>query len=138
MLASARLQTIVLTSRLPQAEHFYRELLGLPLLGRSHGALVFGVGGSQLRVSPVPSTQPSLHTVVGFAVQDVGAVVDTLVARGLAMERFPGFPHDERGVFVTPDGARVAWFRDPDGNLLSVVQYVREYDTSPGAPGEGA
>lgn len=135
MLASARLQAIVLTSRLTEAEHFYGELLGLPLLGRSHGALVFDVGGSHLRVSPVPSTQPSLHTVVGFAVQDIGAVVDTLVARGLAMERFPGFPHDESGVFVTPDAARVAWFRDPDGNLLSVVQYVREYDAPPGAPG---
>jgi len=135
MLASARLQTIVLTSRLPEAEHFYRDLLGLPLRGRSHGALVFDVGGSQLRVSPVPSTQPSLHTVVGFAVQDVGTVVDTLIARGVAMERFPGFPHDESGMFVTPDGARVAWFRDPDGNLLSVVQYVREFGASPGVPG---
>ncbi len=58
------------------------SMLGLPLLGRSHGALVFDVGGSQLRVSPVPSTQPSLHTVVGFADQDVGPVVDTLIARG--------------------------------------------------------
>jgi hypothetical protein len=110
------------------------SMLGLPLLGRSHGALVFDVGGSQLRVSPVPSTQPSRHTVVGFAVQDVGTVVDTLIARGVAMERFPGFPHDESGVFVTPDGARVAWFRDPDGNLLSVVQYVRGYGASPGVP----
>jgi hypothetical protein len=51
------------------------------------------------------------------------------------MERFPGIPHDESGVFVTPDGARVAWFRDPDGNLLSVVQYVRECGASPGVPG---
>ncbi len=65
----------------------------------------------------------------------IEAVVDALVARGLAMERFPGFPQDDSGVFVTPDGARVAWFRDPDGNLLSVVQYVREYDASPGVPG---
>jgi hypothetical protein len=111
------------------------SMLGLPLLGRSHGALVFDVGGSQLRFSPVPSTQPSLHTVVGFAGQDVGTVVDTLIARGDAMERFPGFPHDESGMFVTPDGARVAWFRDPDGNLLSVVRYVRECGASPGVPG---
>ena len=91
MLASAHLPTIILTSRLPEAELFYRDLLGLPLLGRSHGALVFDVGGSQLRVSAATSTQPSLHTVAGF--------------------------------------------RDPDGNLLSVVQYVREYDASPGLPG---
>ncbi len=135
MLASARMQTIVLTSRPSEAEHFYRDILGLPLLGRSHGASVFDVGGSHLRVSPVPSTQPTLHTVVGFAVQDIDAVVAGLVAMGIAMERFPGFAQDGHGVLVTPDGARVAWFRDPDGNLLSVVQYAGDYDASPGAPG---
>jgi len=128
MLSSATLQTIVWTSRPAEAERFYRDVLGLRLLGRSHGALVFDVGGSRLRVSPVPSTQPSPHTVVGFAVPDVGAVVDRLVERGQVLERFPGFPHDERGIFVTPDGARVVWLRDPDGNLLSIVQYAVEYD----------
>lgn len=68
MLASSRLQTIVWTSRIAEAEKFYGGVLGLPLKGKSHGALVYDVGGSDLRVSPVPSTQPSAHTVLGFAV----------------------------------------------------------------------
>jgi len=118
------LQTIVCTSRLAEAEHFYGTVLGLPCKGKSHGALVYDVGGGELRVSPVPSMQPSAHTVLGFAVPDVAAIVATLRARGVTPERFPGFPHDAAGILLTPEGARVAWIRDPDGNLLSIVQYA--------------
>jgi catechol 2,3-dioxygenase-like lactoylglutathione lyase family enzyme len=124
MLASSRLQTIVWTSRIPEAEKFYSGVLGLPLKGQSHGALVYDVGGSDLRVSPVPATEPSAHTVVGFAVSDSRATVESLTQRGVSFERIPGFSHDSAGIFTTPDGAQVAWFRDPDGNLLSVVQYA--------------
>ncbi len=125
MLASSKLITLIWSSRIPEAERFYGDVLGLPLAGRSHGALVYAVGGGDLRVSPVPSTQPSAHTVMGFAVEDVSAIVAGLTARGVAFERFAGFPHDAAGIVVTPEGARVAWFRDPDGNLLSVVQYAK-------------
>ncbi|HTD72508.1 MAG TPA: VOC family protein [Steroidobacteraceae bacterium] len=124
MLADAQLQTIVWTSRIPEAEKFYSEVLGLPLKTKSHGALVYSVGGSDLRVSPVPSTHPSAHTVLGFAVSDIRTAVETLAARGVILERFAAFPHDPQGILTTPDGAQVAWFRDPDGNLLSIVQYA--------------
>jgi hypothetical protein len=72
----------------------------------------------------VPSTQPSIHTVLGFAVSNLSSVVTALNAHGVKFERFPGFPHNDAGVLVTADGAKVAWFRDPDENLLSMVQYV--------------
>lgn len=124
MLADAQLQTIVWTSRIPEAEEFYSEVLGLPLKARSHGALVYSVGGGDLRVSPVPSTQSSAHTVLGFAVADVRTVLKDLAARGVVFERFAGFPQDSLGVLTTHDGAQVAWFRDLDGNLLSIVQYA--------------
>lgn len=124
MLASSRLQTIVWTSRISEAEKFYSGVLGLPLKGKSHGALIYDVGGSDLRVSPVPSTQPSAHTVLGFAVPDIGATIEWLGERGVTIEKFAGFPHDLAGVLTMPDGAKVAWFKDPDGNLLSVVQYA--------------
>ena len=124
MLANSRLQTIIWTSRLAEAERFYSEVLGLPLKGKSHGALVYDVGGSDLRVSPVPSTEPSAHTVVGFAVSDLSATVSVLSARGIKWNRFPGLHHDARGILVTPEGTKVIWFRDPDGNLLSIVQYA--------------
>ena len=124
MLGSARLQTIVWTSDTARAAGFYGGVLGLALKDRSHGALVYEVGGGELRVSPVPTTAPSPHTVLGFAVEDVTAVAAALAAKGVVFERFTGFEHDAHGVWRAPDGARVAWLRDPDGNLLSVVQYA--------------
>jgi catechol 2,3-dioxygenase-like lactoylglutathione lyase family enzyme len=123
MLASSKLQTIILSSRMAEAEKFYGDVLGLPLKGKSHGALIYDVGGADLRVSPVPTTQPSLHTVLGFAVADLRAVMNALSVRGVEWQRFANVPQDAAGVLVTPDDAKVAWFRDPDGNLLSLVQY---------------
>jgi catechol 2,3-dioxygenase-like lactoylglutathione lyase family enzyme len=106
-----------------EAEHFYGDVLGLTLKARSHGALVFDVGGCDLRVSPVPSLTPSTHTVVGFAVTSLTLVMTALTAHGVTWERFPNFPQDEDGVLALPDGTQVVWFKDPDGNLLSLVQY---------------
>ena len=123
MFPSVKLQAIICTSNIEQAEQFYGGVLALPLQARSLGALIYDVGGTALRVSPVPSTRPSEHTVLGFAVPDINSAVAVLRERGVTCERFPGFSHDESGVLSAPDGSRVAWFRDPDGNLLSVVQY---------------
>ncbi|MBN4053563.1 hypothetical protein JYT97_01605, partial [Haliea sp. AH-315-K21] len=74
-------------------------------------------------VSPVPSTTPSEHTVLGFSVSDVDNIVSLLAGHGIATERFEKFPHADNGTLTTPDGARVAWIRDPDGNLLSIVKF---------------
>jgi len=123
MFALAKLQAILCTSKIQEAEQFYGGILGLTLQARSLGALVYNVGGTPLRVSPVPATRPSEHTVLGFAVPNIASAVAVLRERGVRFERFPGFSHDESGVVCAPDGSRVAWFRDPDGNLLSVVQY---------------
>jgi catechol 2,3-dioxygenase-like lactoylglutathione lyase family enzyme len=125
VLTHSKLQSIIWTSRIAEAETFYRDVLGLTLRTRSDGALVFDVGGSDLRVAPVPSTAPSEHTVMGFAVADVDSVIAALRSRGVIFERFAGLPHPENGTVISPDGARVAWFRDPDGNILSVVQFPR-------------
>jgi len=123
MLRHSRLQTIIWSSRVAEAERFYTDVLGLSLHGKSDGALVYNVSGSDLRVSPVPSTRPTAHTVLGFAVDHLDAIITELGKRGVTWERFSGIPHDERGIVITPDGAKVVWFRDPDGNLLSIVQF---------------
>ena len=123
MLTNSKLQSIIWTSRIGEAETFYRDVLGLTLRKKSDGALVFDVGGSDLRVAPIPSTAPGEHTVMGFAVSDVDATIASLSARGVVFERFAGFPHAKNGTVISPDGAKVAWFRDPDGNILSVVQF---------------
>lgn len=123
MLATSRLQTIICTTWLDQAESFYGQLLGLKKRATSEGALVFDVGGSDLRVSPVPAMTPSEHTVVGFAVNNLTEVVARLTTAGVKFERFSGFNHDPNGILTTPQGSKVAWLLDPDGNLLSIVQY---------------
>ena len=125
MLGHCRLQTIILTSRFAEAERFYTDTLGLQLRRHSNGNLIFDVGGSDLTLGRVASTQPSEHTVVGFAVEDLDAVMTDLAKRGITWERFEHLPHDERGVVVTPGGDRVVWFRDPDGNIISIVQFTR-------------
>ncbi len=123
MLTHSKLQSIIWTSRIAEAETFYRDVLGLTLRTKSDGALVFDVSGGDLRVAPVPSTSRGEHTVMGFAVGDVDAAIASLGARGVVFERFAGFPHAANGTVMTPGGAKVAWFRDPDGNILSVVQF---------------
>jgi len=126
MLSNSRLQSIIWTSRIVEAETFYRGTLGLTLRAKSDGALVFDVGGGDLRVSPIPSTAPAEHTVLGFAVSDVDSTIAFLRARGVTVERFEGLPHEANGAVVTPGGNRVAWFRDPDGNILSIVEFYSE------------
>lgn len=122
-LGDAKLQTLVWSSDIARSEAFYSDVLELPFVGHSHGALVYRVGQGSLRVSPVQSTSPSEHTVLGFEVEGVNALAAELASRGVVFERFPGFTHDEAGVWTAPDGTKVAWFRDPDGNLISLVRY---------------
>jgi catechol 2,3-dioxygenase-like lactoylglutathione lyase family enzyme len=124
MLQHARLQTLIWSADVPRAKRFYEEVLRLTFTHHSHGAAVFNVGGSELRISPVPSTRASEHTVLGFAVDDLAATAYALVTSGVVTERFAGFAHDPDGVWTAPDGTQVLWFRDPDGNLLSAVQYA--------------
>jgi len=128
LLETAKLQTILLTSHMTEAERFYQQVLGLRVKRRvlgGHGpGQVYDVGGEELLLFPVPSHTPSEHTVVGFAVSDLSAVIGELRARGLEWMRIPGLPHREDGALVTPDGTQVVWFRDPDGNVLSIVQYA--------------
>jgi catechol 2,3-dioxygenase-like lactoylglutathione lyase family enzyme len=124
MLSFAKLQTIVLTTRFAHAERFYSHVLGLRLKRRQHGGAVFDVGGEDLLLFPVPAHTPSEHTILGFAVTDLSAVMIELRARGLEWMRIPGWQYRDDGVLVTPEGSQVVWFRDPDSNVLSIVQYT--------------
>jgi len=123
MLDTAKVVSIVGTARGEAAQKFYADTLGLKLLRDDSFAFVFEVDGRELRVSRVPAVVPSAYAVLGFQVADIAATVDALIARGVTMERYTFFQQDARGVWKSPDGAQVAWFRDPDMNLLSVVQH---------------
>jgi len=123
MLATARLQTIVCVSDLDAAHDFYAGRLGLPFQRRTISGNLYDVGGSELLIARARDFVPAERTVVGFAVADVEAVVANLAARGLSPYRESHIDYDGAGIATAPDGTRVAWFRDPDGNIFSVVQY---------------
>jgi catechol 2,3-dioxygenase-like lactoylglutathione lyase family enzyme len=106
-----------------RAKMFYVDTLGLTVRYEDDYALVLDANGVELRLQKVGTFTPSGFTSLGWQVRDVAAVVTALEAQGVALERYPWFEQDARGVWQAPSGARIAWFRDPDGNLLSVAQY---------------
>jgi catechol 2,3-dioxygenase-like lactoylglutathione lyase family enzyme len=102
---------------------FYEGTLGLRLVADEHFALVFDLGGRMLRIAKAQELIPARHTVLGWKVDDIAAKVNELSKRGVIFERFEGMPQDELGIWVSPTGAKVAWFKDPIGNALSLTQF---------------
>ncbi len=122
MLGTKDLVAFVGTTDLPRARAFYGGALGLSVVEEGPFACVFDAHGTSLRVTPVDEVAPAPYTVLGWTVPDVASTVAALAAVGVAVERFDGVEQDGLGVWQAPGGARVAWFRDPDGNLLSVTE----------------
>lgn len=122
MLNNAILEALVGTARAEAAKAFYSTTLGLTLESEDQFALVFSAQGAKVRLSKVPSVIPSAYAVLGFRVTDLDAVIAGLTKAGVTMERFAFLPQDHAGVWQAPGGARIAWFRDPDLNLLSLMQ----------------
>jgi catechol 2,3-dioxygenase-like lactoylglutathione lyase family enzyme len=106
------------------ARDFYRDRLGLACVSDAAFALVFHVGPIELRIQKVERLVAPEHTVFGWAVADIEVMVSRLEAQGVTFDRFDAIPQDPLGIWTTPDGTRVAWFRDPDGNRLSLTQYA--------------
>lgn len=102
---------------------FYEETLGLKLIADEHFALVFDLNGHMLRIAKVNELVPANHTILGWHVAEIANAVQDLVARGVIFERFEGMPQDKFGIWASPSGAKVAWFKDPDGNSLSLTQF---------------
>lgn len=123
MLRSCDLVAFVPTTDLARARGFYEQMLGLPLESQSPEACVFRANGTMLRVTAVEHVAPASYTVLGWAVPDIAAAIRELGERGVAMLRYEGIDQDALGVWLTPSGARVAWFQDPDGNTLSLTQF---------------
>jgi catechol 2,3-dioxygenase-like lactoylglutathione lyase family enzyme len=108
-----------------RARAFYQDALGLRFVADEGFALVFDLAGVMLRVTRVDQLQPQPFTVLGWRVDDLEATVRELTGRGVAFERFPGMEQDELGIWRSPSGAGIAWFRDPDGNVLSITRFER-------------
>src|SRR3984893_11346443 len=122
-LDDARLIAFVPTTDLARAREFYVEILGLRMAGESPFACVFDANGTMLRLTPVRKLSRVRYTVLGWGVDDIASTASKLAAAGVALVRYRGMEVDDAGIWTAPAGDRVAWFEDPDGNLLSVTQF---------------
>lgn len=122
MLKDAVIQAMVTTTRPEASKKFYQETLGLTLLSEDQFGIQFAGKIGFLRVAKAPGTLPAAHAVMNFMVDDAAASAKALAAKGVKLERFGFLQHDEDGLWSSPDGAKVGWFRDPDMNLIGLVQ----------------
>ena len=122
MLGRQKLMAFVGTSNGERARAFYEGTLGLAVTSDDGFALAVDANGTMLRIQKVGQFKPHPFTTLGWDVKDIDGVVASLEERGVTFERFPGVDQDERGIWSAPSGARVAWFKDPDGNTLSITQ----------------
>lgn len=122
ILGAAKPVAIICTRDRARAAVFYRDTLGLTLKSEDDYAVVFDVDGVDLRVSTVPDFTPHEHTVFGFRVPEVSIIVEALREHGVMFNTYKGFNQDDLGIWSLPNSTlRVAWFNDPDGNVLSVT-----------------
>lgn len=120
MLQSSLVVPFVATINPAASLAFYRDVLGLEVLEDTPFALVLRTGSGTMRVAKVESFVPQPFTVVDFQVMDIVAVRNALSARRVEFVRYPGMPQDDLGIMEFPGGAKVCWFLDPDGNVLSL------------------
>ena|SRR2546422_4622408 len=123
MLGASDVIAFVATTDSAKAKAFYRDVLGLRFIADDSFALVFDANGTMLRIQKVRESPRAPFTTLGWQVADIAATVGTLSKRGVVFERIPGIPQDAFGVWAAPGGDKVAWFKDPDGNILSVTQF---------------
>src|SRR5450830_120319 len=119
---SYKIMAFVATAKPAKARSFFRDTLGLRLVSEDQFALVFDAHGTMLRVTIVKEVRAAEYTVLGWQVPDTVAAATRLQEASVGLQRYPGMGQDEQGIWTSPSGARIAWFKDPDGNTLSVTQ----------------
>ncbi|HEV1993481.1 MAG TPA: VOC family protein [Candidatus Acidoferrum sp.] len=124
MLASAKMVGFIPTTDYDKARAFYEGKLGFEFVSVDQFALVMNVGGRKIRISKVPNFKPLQGTVLGWEVENITSVAIWLRDRGVPPEKYPFAQDQELGIWTAPNGDKVAWFKDPDGNILGVNQHV--------------
>ena len=122
MFSNAIIKAFVPTIKPQDAKTFYQDVLGFKLLHEDYFAIEFDANGSLLRVTIVQELQPQMFTILGWNVKDIHATIRELNAKGITCEKYGFMDHDDLGVWTSPSGAKVAWFKDPDGNVLSLTE----------------
>jgi len=125
MLTANPIIAFVATTNPSRAREFYANTLGLRFVSENQFAVVFDAGGIMLRVTPVKDFEPTCFTVLGWVVPDIAKEVRELAKRGVKFRRYDWMEQDGNGVWTSPDNAKVAWFNDPDGNILSLTEFGR-------------
>jgi catechol 2,3-dioxygenase-like lactoylglutathione lyase family enzyme len=123
MLASGKMVGFVPTKDYDKARAFYEGKLEFEFVSLDQYALVMSVGGHRIRIAKVPNFTPLQGTILGWEVKNIETVVIWLRDRGVPSEKYPFVQDRELGIWTTPNGDKVAWFKDPDGNVLSVSQH---------------
>ena len=123
MLASGKMVGFVPTKDYDKARAFYEGKLEFEFVSLDQYALVMSVGGHRIRIAKVPNFTPLQGTILGWEVKNIETVVIWLRDRGVPSEKYPLVQDRELGIWTTPNGDKVAWFKDPDGNILSVSQH---------------
>jgi catechol 2,3-dioxygenase-like lactoylglutathione lyase family enzyme len=121
-LENYEIMAFVATTQSDKARSFYCDILGLRFEEENPAALVLKTANAMLRIAKVRAFTPLPFTVLGWKVEDVRATMKLLAGKGVQFERFQGMKQDDLGIWVSPSGAMVCWFKDPDGNVLSLTQ----------------
>jgi catechol 2,3-dioxygenase-like lactoylglutathione lyase family enzyme len=124
MLGSMKIVSFVPVKDTKKARAFYEDILGLRFVSEDNFALVLDANGILLRVTNVPKFKPQEFTIVGWEVPNIKQAVRLLRKKGVEFQSY-GLPgQDAEGIWSPPSGAKVAWFKDPDGNVLSLTQFA--------------
>jgi catechol 2,3-dioxygenase-like lactoylglutathione lyase family enzyme len=123
MLPLKSLVAFIPTRDADRSRQFYERVVGLRFVQDDGFALVMDFNGSMVRIAKVGEYQPFAFTLLGWEVDDIVAALRALTKRGAVIERYDFLEQDAAGVWAAPGGAKVAWFKDPDGNLLSVSEH---------------
>lgn len=123
MLNKSNLISFTATSNATKSRQFYEETLGLTFVSGDQFALVFDANGTMLRIQIVDKVDPHHYTALGWKVADIKKEVEALSQRGVQFARYEGMNQDENGIWTAPSKAKIAWFKDPDGNMLSLTEF---------------
>ena len=122
-LTDSNIMAFVATTDAARARAFYETVLGLRFIAEDPFALVFDANGIMIRIQKVEVVTPPAYTALGWTVVDIAATIRRLGANGVHCERYDGLEQGALGVWTSPSGARIAWFKDPDGHVLSLTQW---------------
>jgi catechol 2,3-dioxygenase-like lactoylglutathione lyase family enzyme len=123
VLANSGVIAFASTTDLARARTFYEAVLGLPVVDENGYACVFNAHGTMLRMTAVAEVAHPGYTVLGWRVTGIREIIAHLESLGVVFARYDGMAQDDQGVWISPNGDRIAWFTDPDGNVLSLTEF---------------